>query len=329
VDSALSTAGPVTLQVFRAAQNWHAPSATWELAADTNGVRTPWTTPGGTKGELLSSNVYRVTAVGDSVVIPLDSADINALRDTTGFGFILSAAETGARVTISQVPILRAGLRPASPVRDTIVETTLQINAQPNVFVFTPEPPQPAGMLAAGGIRSARTLFDLTIPDSVTGCNAAGQACARVALRDVRLNRVSLLLRRTPISAAFAPLDSTLISVFSVTEPELGRFAPLGALVLDPNPRVTAASNGFAVAQSGAVFAPGDTVVELNFTGFAGAAARGDTVPRSFALLGGPAVGVAASRPFGQIYDSFGLAAFAPEPRLRIVYTLPVRSELP
>lgn len=329
VDSALSTAGPVTLQVFRAAQDWHAPTTTWELASDTGGVRTPWQTPGGTRGELLASNVYTVSAAGDSVVIPLDSADINALRDTTGFGFIVTAAEPGARVHISQTPTLRAGLRPAAPVRDTVVETTLQINALPRVFVFTPEPPQPEGSLAAGGIRSARTLFDLTIPDSVTGCGASGGSCARVALRDVRINRVSLLLRRAPVPAAFAPLDSTLLSVFSVTEPELGRFAPLGALVLDQNPLVAIPSGGFSVPQPAAVFAPADTVVELNFTGFATSAARGDTVPGSFALLGGPAVGVTGGRLNGQIYDDFGLAAFAPEPRLRIVYTLPVRSELP
>lgn len=329
VDSAQSTAGPVTLQVYRAAQSWHAPTTTWELASDTGGVRTPWRTPGGTRGELLASSVYQVDAPGDSVVIQLDSADINALRDTASFGFIVSAAEPGARVHISQTPTLRAGLRPASPVRDTVVETTLQLNLQPSVFVFTPEPPQPAGALAAGGIRSARTLFDFTLPDSVTGCDASGGACGRVALRDVRLNRVSLLLRRSPVPAAFAPLDSTLLSVFSVTEPELGRFAPLGALVLDQNPRVTIPSNGFAVPQSAAVFAPGDTVVELNLTGFATSAARGDTVPRSFALLGGPAAGVTGARPNGQSFDNFGLAAFAPEPRLRIVYTLPVRSELP
>ena len=328
VDSAFSTAGPVTLQLFRTAQDWHS-SATWEAAADTNGVRTPWTTPGGTKGELLSSAVYRLSTAGDSVVIPLDSADINALRDTTGFGFILSAAETGARVHISDVPILRAGLRPASPARDTVIQTVIPINNLPRVFVFTPEPPQPAGALAAGGIRSARTLFDLTLPDSVTGCNSSGTACGRVALRDVRLNRVSLLLRRTPVPAAFAPLDSTLLSVFSVTEPELGRFAPLGAPVLDANPLVTLANGGFPVSQSAAVFAPADSVVELNFTGFATSAARGDTVPGSFALLGGPAVGVVSARANGQTYDTFGLAAFAPEPRLRIVYTLPVRSELP
>lgn len=326
VDSALSTAGPVTLQVFRLAQDFDANTATWELASDTGGVRTPFRTPGGTRGELLSQGDYTASTAGDSVVIALDSADVAALRDSTGFGFLLSAAQTGTRVQIRTTPTLRIGLRPSNAVRDTVIQTNLSLETQPNTFVFTPEPPQPAGVLAVGGIRSARSLFSFELPDSVTGCDPAGGSCARVALRDVRLNRVSLLLRRSPISAAFAPLDSALLSVYTITEPELGRRAPLGAPVLDPNILVTAPSqSGFTAPQNAAVFAPADSVVELNLTSFATSAARGDTVPTKFALLGGPLVGIASLRAF----DTFGLAAFLPEPRLRIVYTLPVRSELP
>lgn len=325
VDSATSSAGPVTVQVYRAAQSWDAATATWELASDTGGVRTPWTTPGGTRGALLGQNVYSSVDAGDSLVINMDSAMVASLRDTASFGFILSVGQAGQRLQISETPTLRVDLRPATAARDTLITTAISLASQPSIFVFNPEPPQPAGLLAAGGIRSARTLFGLTFPDSVTGCDAAGGSCARVALRDVRLNRVSLLLRRRPISAAFSPLDSTVLSVYSLTEPELGRRAPLGAPVLNQNPLVQAASQGFAIPQPAAIFAPADTLVELDFTTFATSAAAGDTVPTSFALLGGPLVGVPTVRD----YDTFGLAAFAPEPRLRIVYTLPVRSELP
>jgi hypothetical protein len=100
--------------------------------------------------------------------------------------------------------------------------------------------------------------------------------------------------------------------------------------VLDPNPLVRFPnSSGLLAPQNAAAFAPGDTLVELNITAFATSAARGDTLPTNFALLGGPLVGIPAVRPNSQIYDTFGLAAFFPEPRLRIVYTLPARSELP
>ena len=330
VDSALSTAGPVTLQIFRLAQDWDANTATWELASDTGGVRTPWQTPGGTRGALLAQADYVLATAGDSVVIPLDSADVAALRDSAGFGFTIGAAQTGARVQIRGAPTLRTGVRPSNAVRDTVVQTAIQLETQPSTFVFTPEPPQPAGLLAAGGIRSARSLFRFELPDSVTGCNAAGGSCTRVALRDVQLNRVSLLLRRAPISAAFAPLDSAIVSLYTITEPELGRRAPLGVPALDQNPLVRFPNaSGFLSPQSAAAFAPGDTLVELNLTAFATSAARGDTVPTDFALLGGPLVGIPSLRPNGQIYDTFGLAAFLPEPRLRIVYTLPARSELP
>jgi hypothetical protein len=239
-----------------------------------------------------------LSAAGDSVVIALDSADVAALRDSTGFGFTVGAAQAGARVQIRTIPTLRTGVRPSNAVRDTIVQTTIPVETQPNTFVFTPEPPQPAGMLAAGGIRSARSLFHFELPDSVTGCAAGGGSCQRVALRDVQLNRVSLLLRRSPVAAAFAPLDSAIVSIYTITEPELGRRAPLGQPVLDPNDRVRFTNQaGFLSPQSAAAFAPADSLVELNITAFATSAARGDTVPKDFALLGGPLVGIPSVRP--------------------------------
>ncbi len=328
LDSANSSAGPVTVQVYRVAQNWDDATATWELAADSSGARTPWTTPGGTRGALLSQNVYRAVTAGDSLVLPLDSAAVAALRDTLGFGLMLSAAEPGSRLQINQTdqpPVLRVGLRPIGAARDTVISTDIPLGEQPNTFVFTPEPPQPSGVLAAGGIRSARSLFSFEFPDTINACPAGGGACGRVALRDVSLNRVSLILRRVPVSAAFTPLDSTILSVFTVTEPELGRRAPLGDAVLDPSFRVLALIRNQVSPQQAAVFAPGDTTVELDFTGFATASVNGDTVPTSFALMGGPSVGVPTIRQF----QTFGLAAFAPEPRLRIVYTPRARAELP
>lgn len=328
LDSASSSQGPVTLQVFSVAQDWDARSASWEYAVDTAGVRTRWATPGGTRGARLSQAVYTAQTAGDSLVLPLDSAALSMLRDTLGFGLLLTVAETGARLQINKAdrpPLLRVGLRPAAPPRDTVITTELSLGEQRNTFVFTPEPPQPAGALAAGGIRSARSLFSLVFPDTVDACPAGGGACGRVALRDVSLNRVSLLLRRRDVGAAFAPQDSTILSVFSITEPELGRRAPLGEPVLDPNLRVLAVIRNLVSPQPAAVFAPGDTTVELDFTRFATASVSGDTVPTNFALLGGPSVGIPSIRRF----DTFGLAAFAPEPRLRIVYTLRARTELP
>jgi hypothetical protein len=328
VDSAASSE-QATLRVFRLGQSFDPATATYELASDTGGVKTPFQQPGGTRGPLLASAEYRVQDAGDSVVVSLDSAGVNALRDTTGFGILLDALEANRRIQINAAPVLRVRFRPSNAARDTVIENTLDLAGQPSTFVFTPEPPVPAGVLVAGGVRSTRTLFSLELPDSLPRCAPPQAACGRVALRDVRLNRVALVLRRAPVPAAFAPQDSTLVSLFSVAEPELGRRAPLGTAILDPNERVSAVTGGGLQAQRAAVFAPSDTTVELALTGYATALAAGDTLPTSFALLGGPGVGVTAQRGGIRLYDYFAVATFLPEPRLRIVYTLPVRSELP
>ncbi|HYW07467.1 MAG TPA: hypothetical protein VE913_10950, partial [Longimicrobium sp.] len=326
VDSA-TVAGGGELQLFRLAQAWDRNSVSWTNAVDTGGVRTPWREPGGTRGELLSVGNYAPQLAGDSVFFELDSADMRVLRDSAGHGVVIAASATGARIQLARNFQLRARLRPAAPVRDTVIETRVDFPAANQTFIFNPEPPRPAGALVAGGIRSARTLLDFTLPDSVEGCAVDQRPCPRVALRNVRLNRVSILLRRLPVAAAFAPRDSALLTVRSVSEPELGRRAPLGGLVLDVNPLVFSVGTSGLTPQQAAVFAPADSVVELSLTNYAIARVASDSsaVPNFLALLGGPIDALPASR----LYDTFGVTAFDAAPRLRIVYTLPVRTQLP
>jgi len=326
VDSA-TVAGGGELQLFRLAQAWDRGSVSWINAVDTGGVRTPWREQGGTRGELLSVGTYLPRLAGDSVFFELDSADMQVLRDSAGNGVVIAAAETGARIQLSRNFQLRARLRPANPVRDTVIETRIDFPAPNQTFIFSPEPPRPAGALVAGGLRSTRTLLEFNLPDSVEGCAAAQRPCPRVALRNVRLNRVSILLRRLPVPAAFAPRDSALLTLRTVTEPELGRRAPLGGLVLDANPLVFAVGSRGISPQQAAVFAPADSVVELSLTNYAIARVMEDstTIPNLLALLGGPIDALPGTR----LYDTFGVTAFDAEPRLRIVYTLPVRTQLP
>ncbi|HEX8430568.1 MAG TPA: hypothetical protein VF625_04740, partial [Longimicrobium sp.] len=327
VDSA-TVAGGGELQLFRIAQAWERNSVSWINAVDTGGVRTPWTQPGGTRGELVSVGTYTPQLAGDSVFFELDSADMQVLRDSTGNGVLIASSVPGARIQLARNFQLRARLRPTTPVRDTVIETRLDFPAANQTFIFNPEPPRPAGALVAGGLRSARTLLDFTLPDSVEGCAVAQRPCPRVALRNVRLNRVSILLRRLPVPPAFAPRDSALLTLRSVTEPELGRRAPLGGLILDANPLVFSLGTSGLTAQQAAVFAPTDSVVELPLTNYAIARLASDstrTVPNYLALLGGPIDALPGTR----LYDTFGVTAFDAEPRLRIVYTLPVRTQLP
>lgn len=302
VDSLATTGRPLTVQVWEAAQGWDRSSATWTYAVDTTGVRTPWTEPGGTRGALLAQGTYPV-AGGDSLVITLPAAAVARLADSLSNGVILTVAETGARLELSDV-LLRAAVKPDSAIPDTTIIFTTSSTGD-RVTVYTPEQPDaPAGIIAVGGIRSARTLLELDLEQTVPGC-AVGQTCPDVALTTVQLNQVAILLRPTGVPRGFTALNDVPIALRLVDEPELGRVAPVGQTVLD----------------SDATFAAADSVVVLPVTGLARTLAANDSLPRTFALVS--EISGVDSPP------TFGVAFFDPDARLRIVYTLPARRPLP
>lgn len=302
VDS-LATAGrPFTVQVWEAAQRWDRGSATWTYAVDTTGVRTPWTEAGGTRGPLLGQATYGVNG-GDSLVITLPAAAVARLSDTLSNGVVLTVAETGARLELSDI-LLRAAVRPDSAIPDTTIIFTTS-SAADRVTVYTPEQPDaPAGTLAAGGVRSARTLLELDLEQTVPGC-AEGESCAEVPLTSVQLNQVAILLRPATVPRGFEALNDVPLALRLVDEPELGAVAPVGQTVLDSDP----------------TFARGDTVVVLPVTNLARTLASNDSLPRTFALVS-ELSGVDSP-------PTFGVAFFQPDARLRIVYTLPARRPLP
>lgn len=309
VDSAeTAAAGPVTLRAYRLVQDFDVQTATWELAADTNGTEVAWQEPGGTRAELLAQIPYAPSEAGDSIVFPLDSLEVQLLRDTLNpSGLVITSATPGSRVQIFTATgaVLRTRLHPSKA--PTAVDT-VDVPIGRSTFVFTPGLPETsAAAFQAGGIGSARTLFTLNLAQTVPNCPPP-QACAGVPLSEVEVNRVSLLLRRLPVPGGFEPLDTIALTLRNIREPELGRRAPLGDFVLDRNPVVSPGRYYF--------LSPADTVVELPLSDYAQQVASGDTVPTSFALLSEPGF-------------SFGLGYFDPEPRLRIVYTLPVRPRLP
>ena len=303
--SASARPGAVTLQLYELAQAFDPGSATWELAVDTTGQRTPWTQAGGTRGPLVAQATLPATGA-DSVVFALDSALVNRLRAKTSPGLLLTIAQTETRLQVAAIRMV-ARVRPIAPVRDTTL--TLTVPSGPQTFVFTPNPPQPAGTFQVGGLFSARTLFDLDLEREVPGC-PTGETCAPVALGDVELNRVSLLLRPLPTPAGYDLLERLPLTLRTVAEPELGFRAPLGPNILDP------VDDAQVVVQNRT-----DTVVEVPITFYARQVARGDTtLPTTLALLAESATGGVVT---------FGLGVYEPTPRLRIVYTLPVRPRLP
>ena len=310
VDSGGTSAGSSTLQVYRLAQPFDEATTTWTLAADT-GAGVPWTQPGGTRGPLAGTAVYNPATASDTVVFQLDSLAAAGLRSDSLNGALVRVNETDRRVQFRGVSLVLR-VRPSNAVRDTTLEVS--VPAEALTFVFTPQPPAGApGTFQAGGIAASRTVFGVDLERTVPGC-APPESCAPVALSEVLLNRVSILLKPGASPAGFNPLGSIPFTLWTVPEPELGRRAPLGVQVNDALP----STGPLVIAQ------PGDTLVEIPFTSYARAAVAADSLPTTFALLGEAPPQSAGASP-----RNFGVSVFDAAPRLRIVYTLPIRPRLP
>lgn len=312
VDTTATSDGPVTLQVWEAAQDWDRATATWTTAVDTGAVNIPWTQPGGTHGPvpLGEATFANDPTGGDSVVVTLSGAAVTALSDSASRGVIITTSTPGARVELFEM-VLRAAVKPDSALPDTTIFVTLGTQGT-RTTIYTPEQPEAgAGLFAAGGVLSARTLVEINADRRVPAC-AVGETCGTLPLDSVLLNQVQLLLQPGAVPAGFDPLTFLPLSLRLVDEPELGGQAPLGPRALD----VDAARRSQVY-----VYAPGDTVVVLPITNLARNLALSDSVPRTYALL--------SELSATTVPPTFGVAFFKAEPRLRIVYTLPARRRLP
>jgi len=314
VDTAASAGtGQVTLQLWEVGQEWDPATATWQLAVDTTGGRVAWRTPGGTRGAALSQLVLPqgVRSAGDTVRFALDSLAFRRIIRTDFPGFLVTANGTPVRLQTRSFA-LRASVRPRSASPDTTI--TVSVSPAVQTFVFTPEPPRAESAWEAGGIRAARTLFRIDLRNvRVPVCEPGGTACPTVPLREVTLNQAALLLRPTPPPGGFRPIGPMPILVRRVLEPELGRRAPLSDVVND----VELNTENQAFSYRAGTFVPTDSVYTVPLTAYLSGVAASDTAVANLALLG---------QPEGA---SFGVAWFAPNPRLRIVYTVPARPSLP
>lgn len=299
----LATAGrPFTLQVWEAAQKWDRETATWTMAVDTAGGQVAWTEPGGTRGTLLGEGTYPATG-GDSLVVSLSPDAMRRLADTLSQGVVLTIKETGTRVEFADL-LLRIAVRPDSAAPDTTIQFTAGTGTA-RTTVYTPEQPDaPEGIISVGGIRSARTILELDLDQTVPGCPAT-ETCADVPLSQVQLNQVAILLRRAPVPDGFGAPNSVPLALRLVVEPELGRVAPLGQTSLDRD----------------VLFARADSVLALPVTALTNTLIANDSLPRTFALV--------SEIPNSDSPPNFGVLFLDPDARLRIVYTLPVRRVLP
>jgi hypothetical protein len=310
VDTSASTAaGTVRLQVWEIGQAWHPASATWQLAVDTAGARVPWRTPGGTRGALLGELSVPSLRAADTLRVPLDSLALKRIARAGFPGLLVTATGAEARLQLSRPVLVSADVRPKSAAPDTTLNIRVGAGGT-QTFIFTPDPPTSPTAWEAGGIASARTLFRVDLGVRVPACAATG--CPELPLREVTLNEVSLLLQPVPVPLGFRPLGPMPLRIRRVAEPELGRQAPLGAVVND-----AAFVPGAGPIPLGGTFTPGSSLYVVPITRFVTELVASDSATAALALLGEPPVA------------SFGVAWFAPSPRLRIVYTVSERPSLP
>jgi hypothetical protein len=299
-----SAATTTQLRLWELAEPWDTAGVNWTVAAG-HPTRN-WSVPGGTRGSMLAQSVWTpgdTTAAADSVKFTVDAAAV-ARMTAPGFnGLVITSETAGSRVTLSRV-MLQTSVRPASHPDTTIALTVV---GGPQTFIYSPEAQNVTGTLRVGGVTGDRTILGIDLRQQVPGCEnpATTPNCPSVALRDVTINRASLVLSPLRTPGGLRPLVTPTLRIRRVVEPELGRFAPLGQLLFaDTVPVASFAS-------------PGGAPISIDLTGPLLLFNATQVEQLSIALL---------TEPEGA---NFGYLYFTDRPRLRIVYTLPLRPSFP
>jgi hypothetical protein len=238
----------------------------------------------------------------DSLKWVLPAAVVTGLADGSLPGLMVTMGSANARAEISSLA-LDARVRPES--QDTIVSQIVQSLAQ--TFIYDPPPAEPDSVLRVGGIRGDRALIRLTLENLLPACNGGSPVpCTDMRPgREVTLNRVDLLLDPLPVANGFRPLVPLQVTVRRLLEPDLGVRAPLGPVI---------AADTISIARFGI---PTTAPVTFFLTSAVGQAFQAGDTELALALVIEPE-GLTPS-----------YAWFSRNPRLRLVYTLPQRPQLP
>jgi hypothetical protein len=301
--------GSAAFRMYALQQEWDPQSVTWNMAVDTAGGQVAWTAPGGSLGALLATGIWHSAMEGaDSLVLNMDSTALSIVSDPEFRGAVILADGVPSRLQATGFSLHTEVRLPSRP--DTLMDHS--IPGGEGAFIFdSPTPELTPGWLV-GGLTSARALFRITLPDSVPTCRPAAAPCPRIPLREVNLNDVSLMLTPLQVMEGFGEVSPMALRVRAVGSPELGRSAPLGQVPL-------ATPNTFSqIITPIDVFRhpPADTALAMRLTEDdvrRVAQANDERVRIPLALLAEPEGGY------------FGYARVGSEPRLRIVYTLPVQ----
>jgi hypothetical protein len=309
LDSLAYPDGPVDFELVDVTESWDEGTVSWNARADTSGTPEPWTTAGGTTGQVLATATWES---GDTLVIPLDSAAAAVWDDTASHanGGMLRLATAGARARIRAVNF-KFDVTPMG--RDTTVPAG---NIQSSIMV-SPEPPAPAtGVLRTGGLPVWRSLLHFKPMDELRVPCEQGSTTCDIALSEVTVSAANLLVWTSATSGYRTERDLQLE----------------GRAVLE-GPTVPLTRSPLSAPFS----SPRDTLGEAAFTGSAGVMAR---VPVTAFVQRNSNVGddespilwlaltaVGERTVFG--YGEFGGLGSANAPKLELVVTVPVRKVTP
>ncbi len=222
--------GPVSLEIGMFGQTWDPTTATWDLAVDSLDHQEPWEEAGaGPVSNAVTTTWER--ADGDSAVFELDSAQVAAWSDTTAVnqGARLATLTGGTRLKVSNV-LLQVDTRPSSNPDTTVVVVANRVQL---TFVYTPSAPAPEDEIRVGGTPSWRSVFDVSVPQSLS---EPPDLCAAVAcplkLTAGQLNYAALVLRTRRTEPSFAPTDTVNLDVRPVFDRSTLPKSPLGSSLL-------------------------------------------------------------------------------------------------
>ena len=222
-----------TISAHRMLSDWDERSTTWTIAQDTAGQPTPWPLPGAEPSEPIGLGEW-LPGQGDSVVIPLDSALLEAWAvDSVEVlrGVRVDMETEGRRLELGGL-FFHYDLEPS--VRQDTILTVPGILGRPT-FIYAPDPGPPLTGIRLGGAPAWRTTISTSIPRELTGPE---ELCATLGcpfvLTPESVSHVSLVLSTRAVTpVGFQPIDSARVDVRTVLAPDRLPKAPLGeSLVL-------------------------------------------------------------------------------------------------
>jgi hypothetical protein len=303
LDTLAPQAGPVQLEVVDLIESFHPATVSWTDRADTAGAE-PWTTPGGTTGQVLGTATWES---GDTLVIPLDSAGAAVWDDTAAVNWgALRVATPGARLRLRSVSF-------AFDVRPVDADTVVTAGGIGRSVTVAPGPPAPAaGRLRVGGLPVWRSLLHfLPMDDLSVPCEQGSTTCS-VPLSEVEISTANLLLWTEAMGGYRTELDMRLE----------GR-----AVLEGPTVPLTRSPLSGPFSQSGEVIdvtafeAPAAVMTRVPIPGFVRRNSRLDDEENPSLWLALTAV--AERSVFG--YGEFGGPASGMPPQLEVVVTVPAR----